>query len=465
MMELWQPLYQCMLELRGACSRHTTFLWMCIIIMSMMLRYGDHDGVTSIIRMFGLIPVCYDRILDFLHSPALDLDLLLRSWVNLALKIFPNPILVNNRFVLIGDGIKIAKEGKKMPGVKCLHQESDSNSKAEYIMGHSCQAVCLLVGALATAFAVPLVCRIHEGVVLSNRSRLTLLDKMLTLLKCIPLPSNYYFVADAYYAASKVIHGLLKDGNHLISRVKSNAIAYYPVSNKKSGRGRPSKYGKKIKLRTLFSDFEFQSIKSPVYGESCFIKFFSIDLFWRQAGVLVRFVAVNHPKRGKIILMSTDLLLKPIEIIRLYGLRFKIEFSFKQAVHVVGTFAYHFWMKAMKPISRYSGDQYLHRESKKYREQVLRKLNTYHRYIQLGIIAQGLLQYLACVKTDTIWKKFGSWFRTIRAGIPPSERATATALKNSLPEFLTNCDLDSNLKKFLDKKIDLTRVEGLRLIE
>ena len=140
-----------------------------------------------------------------------------------------------------------------MPGVKCLHQESDSNSKVEYIMGHSCQAVCLLVGVLQTAFAVPLACRIHEGVVFSNRSRATLLDKMLALLEHISLPS-FYFVADVYYAASKVIHGLLENGNHLISRVKSNAIAYYPAELiKKLGRGRPLKYGCKIKLKTLFN--------------------------------------------------------------------------------------------------------------------------------------------------------------------------------------------------------------------
>jgi hypothetical protein len=35
--------------------------------------------------------------------------------------------------------------GKKMPGVKLLHQQSESNTKPEYIMGHSLQAIGLVV--------------------------------------------------------------------------------------------------------------------------------------------------------------------------------------------------------------------------------------------------------------------------------------------------------------------------------
>jgi hypothetical protein len=38
----------------------------------------------------------------------------------------------------------------------------------------------------------------------------------------------------------------------------------------------------------------------------------------------VRFVAVVHPTRGSWLLMSTDLSLSAMEIIRIYGLRFKI---------------------------------------------------------------------------------------------------------------------------------------------
>ena len=87
---------------------------------------------------------------------------------------------------------------------------------------------------------------------------------------------------------------------------------------------------------------------------------------------------------------------------------FKIELSFKQALRVIGTYAYHFWMAAMKPLPRKSGNQHLHRKSKSYRDDVRRKMGAYHRHIQLGIIAQGLLQILAAKVPQLIGHSFGS---------------------------------------------------------
>jgi len=93
--------------------------------------------------------------------------------------------------------------------------------------------------------------------------------------------------------------------------------------------------------------------ESPVYGErGVMIRYRVADLIWRPLRRQVRFVAVDHPTRGKILLLSTDLALDPIDVIRLYGIRFKIELSFKQALRVVGVYAYHFWMMTMKPRSR-----------------------------------------------------------------------------------------------------------------
>jgi hypothetical protein len=101
--------------------------------------------------------------------------------------------------------------------------------------------------------------------------------------------------------------------------------------------------------------------------------------------------------------MCTDISLGAIDIIRLYGLRFKIEHSFKQAIRLIGSFAYHFWMKAMVPLRHRNGNQYLHRQSSSYRDQVKRKVSAYHVFIQAGVVAQGLLQYLAVVAPKLVW--------------------------------------------------------------
>jgi hypothetical protein len=465
-MTLWMAWWDVINLLRPAFSRLRSFLWFVTAVAGLTVR-TEHLGVTSIVRAMKLQPRLYNKLLRSFHSHAVDLDRLSALWAQAVMRLFRDPVRVNGRRVLVGDGIKVAKSGRRMPGVKLLHQQSDANTKPEYIMGHSLQAVSMLVQAANSVFAVPLAMRIHEGLVWSNRDRRTLLDKMLSLLGVVAIKDPYYFVADAFYAARKMVKGLCAQNNHLVSRMRSNAVAFIPhVQTAPRGRGRPKLYGEKIKLKSLFNDDakSTQSAISPVYGEQdVTISYRVCDLLLRSCGQLVRFVAVAHPSRGSCLLMCTDLTLDPIEIIRLYGLRFKIEHSFKQAVHLIGTFSYHFWMMDMKPLRRRNGNQYLHHESQAYRDAVKLKIHAYHVFVQAGVVCQGLLQYLAVTFPSLVWNSFGSWLRTVRPGIPPSELVVANALRQTLPQFLVNTAKTNIFAKFIGERQDLERFDLFRL--
>jgi hypothetical protein len=464
-MSLWIHWWDAIWLLRPACSRLRSFIWFAACVAGLTVR-TELLGVTSIVRALQLRARFYNKLLDHFHSSAVKLDKISALWAQVVLRLFAHPLRVNGRLVLVGDGIKVAKCGKKMPAVKLLHQQSDSNTKPEYIMGHSLQAVSLLARAADSVFAVPLAARIHEGLVWSNRDRRTLLDKMLALLDIVAIGQPFYFVADAYYAAGKIVNGLLAQNNHLLSRVKSNAVAYapYPQQGPKK-RGRPKVYGQKVMLKSLLSDPKsMQAAASPVYGEQkVTINYRVCDLLWRPVGRLVRFVAVVHPSRGRCLLMCTDTSLDAIEIVRLYGLRFKIEHSFKQAVRLIGSFSYHFWMRDMKPLRRHNGNQHLHRESLEYRNAIKRKINAYHLFIHAGVVAQGLLQYLSAAFPTLVWSSFGSWLRTIRPGIPPSELVVANALRHTLPHFLLTTAQQNSFAKFIVERQDPARMDMFRL--
>ena len=458
-MSIWNEWWKWAKHLRGCCSRERTFYWLLVVLIGFSIR-EDLLGVTSFIRCIGLHECCYDRILDFFHSSALDTSKLSRIWTSTVFKYHPGILRFKGQAVIVGDGLKIGKSGKKMPGVKLLHQESESNTKPEYIMGHSCQALCLLVRGLSGVMALPLVAKIHEGIIFSNREKRTLLDKMVILIDSLDIPENFIFLADAYYASKKIILPLLKKGNHLVSRVRANAVAYYPAPLPEPGKlGRPKIYGKKVKLFSLFTEKDKMiDAPSPVYGEkNVILQYRIMDLLWRPIGITVRFILVNHPTRGKCILMSTNLELSALEVIELYGLRFKIEVSFKQAIHTVGTYLYHFWMSGMTPLRRKSGNQYMHRESEEYRQAVRRKINAYHRFIQIGVVAQGIMVAISTTVPHIVWRSFGSWLRTVRAESCPSEMVVSTALKNNFPEFLLTGSIAGNLVKFIRQRLDFSR--------
>ena len=66
--------------------------------------------------------------------------------------------------MLIGDNIKVAKEARKMLGIKKLHQDSENSGKSEYIFGHNHGVGGIIAKAGPQLACIPLISEIQDGI-------------------------------------------------------------------------------------------------------------------------------------------------------------------------------------------------------------------------------------------------------------------------------------------------------------
>src|SRR5260370_42288399 len=122
-MSLWIAWWDAIWLLRPAFSRLRAFMWFAIPVAGLTVR-TDSPGVTSIVRALKLRPRLYNKLLDHFHSDAVQLDRLSALWTQAALGLFPQPLRVNGRRVLVGDGIKGGKCRQKIACVQLLPPQS-----------------------------------------------------------------------------------------------------------------------------------------------------------------------------------------------------------------------------------------------------------------------------------------------------------------------------------------------------
>src|SRR5438132_332681 len=115
-LSLWLAWWNALLALRPAFAQFRVFLWFTVLVAGITIR-TDLLGVSSIIRALRLRSCCYAALRRTVHSNAIRLDTLNALLSSAVLRLFPAPVRINGRLVLVGDGIKVSKHGKKMPGV------------------------------------------------------------------------------------------------------------------------------------------------------------------------------------------------------------------------------------------------------------------------------------------------------------------------------------------------------------
>jgi len=426
--------------LESCFSRNRSFSWFSVCLFGMMVRL-DHHGVTAFIRWLKLDPKWYNALLHFFQSASFDLASLMQCWQRLIVKEVPL-LKINDMAMVVLDGIKLSKEGFKMPGNKRLHQSSANTGKAPYTFGHHFGILGFLVGNLNHHCCIPVSAQVQEGVKAIHRFQkkksptvqgkekhsIITLGLQQAQVAALHLGKPTMLIADAFYAvgpsfimAAECVSAQGQRLLHVLTQAKKNIVAYEPAIAK-NGRGRPAIYGKKIKLAELFSRKKqaFNSVSMRLYGKKTQLAFYCVDLFWKPAKQKIRFVLVRM--NGKeFILICSNMDWSPEEIILAYSFRFKIEVSFKSLKHLLGTFCYHFWCKNMPRLNKKTDVDLSQINDRKIQKKIAQKLEAIERFVSLGCIALGLLQILAEKYPCRIWKKYGGWLRTIRGGRPSVE--------------------------------------------
>jgi hypothetical protein len=424
--------------MRPAFSRNATWAWFVIATSGLILR-SDNLGVTSIVRALNLRPRCYELLLKFFHSYAWSVDSLMIRWQQW-LKEHEPGIVINNRRLFTGDHTKIPKDGRKIPAVKTLHQDSETGSKPSYFRGHHWGCIAMLTKAKDKVFSTPLAGAIHEGTAgIEDRDKEPKTTQLVKMAQkaAVEIDCEAYLILDAYFSVGPVFNQaseVCKDGNqvvHILTRAKKNIVAYLPAAKeRKKRRGPKRKYGKKIKIMKIFDSksnlHNWKKKEMTIYGKNETVRYLVLDLLWKPAGGMVRFILVES-SRGRMILMSSDLELEPNDAISMYCWRVSIETMFDFLKNLLGGLSYHFWSKHLKPSSRKPKSNSEIKQATTNLRSTDNTLDAIEKFVNLQLCIQGMLQLIAKKFPEQVLNTANFWMRT-RSSSTPSEWTTKVAL-------------------------------------
>jgi hypothetical protein len=351
---------------RACFSRRATFTWFVAIVIGLMIRH-DRLGVTSIIRSLFLLPN-YEPMINYFRSSSWELEALEAKWCDVV-KGFAPLATVNGAAVMVGDGVKQSKEGKRMPGVKKLHQESDDSSKAEYIFGHHFGGVGILAETGAGKdFCIPLAAELQDGAKTvfswdgeAKRQDSHVVEMIRLACRMARRFGNSYLLLDRLFLTVPALSALSRLNSkgdvkvNIVTKAKRNCVAYREPEGRTGRRGRPKAKGEKVNLIEYFNsgNCHFEEADMTLYGKAEHVKYVAVDLLWGKGLYQkLRFVHSEYGGRSSV-LVSTDIELHPLEIVRLYSRRFAIESMFREMKQVTSAFGYRFWSKRMPRLNRF----------------------------------------------------------------------------------------------------------------
>jgi hypothetical protein len=382
----------------------------------------DTRGVSSVIGALRIEPKRYTTLLKFFRSNAFELDTVYRKLITVVLKVLP-PKTIDGRVILVGDHIKISKEGRRMPGIEKLHQESGNSGKGAFIEGHLFGFISIIIPGFNRS--VPVMGGIQESG--SKTGGESLVEQMVKqagkVVEMMGKPA--VLLLDAYFFSKRTLMtaaGYIGENGQalieVITRAKRCAVAYMePERGNGKRRGRRRVYGKKVVLNTLFREKRKEFIKTTLmlYGRKTEVQYLCVDLIHRPTRRRVRFV-LTIIGNSHFMLMSSSRAFDGESIISLYAQRFKIEGMFGELKNRLGGFSYHFWTYSLE--KRKQGTLPVLPKDKRMLHDVEMTKKSIETYVFCQCLSYVILTGLGLTQSKGIWGRFTGWLRIVRTEYP-----------------------------------------------
>jgi putative transposase len=162
-------------------------------------------------------------------------------------------------------------------------------------------------------------------------SRITaMLDALLTLIAgMIPLT---YLVLDGHFGNHNALQMARQCHLHLISKLRCDAALYFPYTGAYAGRGPRRKYGDKVH----YDNIPMQYLKETSVEGHIQTRLYPAQLLHKEFMQLLNVVIIvktnlRTQAHAHVVLFSSDLALGYAPLVDYYGLRFQIEFNFRDA--------------------------------------------------------------------------------------------------------------------------------------
>jgi hypothetical protein len=220
-------------------------------------------------------------------------------------------------FLLVDDTL-VEKTGKKIPG--CAWYKDHAQNLAN-VFGHQW----VLSALLYKNSLLPLGARLYhrQGTKGCGRfqTKITMVKRMLKALR-LPIPCKLYLLADGWYWSKELVKACRECGYHMISQLKSNSVIWIK--------------GKRTHVTELDSQSAaYREISLPLYGKNKTLKIAKFIGIIKGLG-LVAVVVVKEKRKKTRYLVSTNLHLPALEVVKYYAKRWKIEQMIKDLKQRLG---------------------------------------------------------------------------------------------------------------------------------